>query len=143
MDVSEAYALLGINDRANQIDLETLRAQVEVFGSDTPENKDKYEQAYAMICKDQQENYNQFQSTFVTPRKTHPLATWPVGCRNNGNTCYLNSVLQFLFTIKPLRDMILNCEKYLEDASPESLKSKRVGRSEVVLEKVERAQQCE
>lgn len=143
MDLGEAYALLGVSDRTSQIDLDTLRAQVEVYCQDTPGNKDKYEEAYALICKDQRNNFLQSQNTSLLPRKSHPLNTWPVGCRNNGNTCYLNSVLQFLFTIKPLRDMVLNCEEHFQDTALESLRMKRVGRSEVVLEKVERAQQCE
>lgn len=37
-----------------------------------------------------------------------PASNWPVGLNNIGNTCYLNSLLQYYFSIKPLRDVILN-----------------------------------
>lgn len=33
-----------------------------------------------------------------------PAAEWPVGLMNIGNTCYLNSLLQYYFAIKPFRD---------------------------------------
>ncbi|CAK7901887.1 ubiquitin carboxyl-terminal hydrolase 2 [[Candida] anglica] len=36
-----------------------------------------------------------------------PPENWPAGLDNIGNTCYLNSLLQYYFCIKPLRDMIL------------------------------------
>lgn len=35
----------------------------------------------------------------------------PIGLINIGNTCYLNSLLQFYFSVKPFRDMILACKK--------------------------------
>ncbi|KAI5962535.1 UBP2 [Candida pseudojiufengensis] len=37
-----------------------------------------------------------------------PPENWPAGLDNIGNTCYLNSLLQYYFCIKPLRDLILN-----------------------------------
>lgn len=37
-----------------------------------------------------------------------PVENWPAGLDNIGNTCYLNSLLQYYFCLKPLRDAILN-----------------------------------
>ncbi|KAI5954229.1 UBP2 [Candida jiufengensis] len=37
-----------------------------------------------------------------------PPENWPAGLDNIGNTCYLNSLLQYYFCIKPLRELILN-----------------------------------
>ena len=36
----------------------------------------------------------------------------PVGLLNIGNTCYLNSLLQYLFTVKAVREIVLNHDKY-------------------------------
>lgn len=145
MDIGDAYRLLGIQDRSASLDLEALAAQKNVFCTDTPENSEKYDKAYALICKDQQTNHNNSQNAhneYHTSRKSYPLANWPVGCKNNGNTCYLNSVLQFLFTVKPLRDQVLDYEGHLQEISPDALKTKKVGRIEVTAERVETAQKC-
>ncbi|KAF2198172.1 cysteine proteinase [Delitschia confertaspora ATCC 74209] len=142
MDVSEAYALLGVQDRSAALDLEVLQAQMQSYNISNPQNAAKYEQAYSLICKDQKENHK---STAVQemgpPKKRHPLESWPVGCQNIGNTCYLNSVLQFLFTIKPLREVVLNFEQYMQERTPEAIERKRVGRSAVTAEKVQKAQE--
>ena len=34
----------------------------------------------------------------------------PVGLQNIGNTCYLNSILQYLYSIKPLREAVMSFE---------------------------------
>ncbi|KAF2657809.1 cysteine proteinase [Lophiostoma macrostomum CBS 122681] len=138
IDLGQAYALLQIQDRASAIDLSNLEQQVRLMIEENPGSEEKYEQAYTLIKAEQESRYSQ--SGFAISNK-YPLESWPVGCLNIGNTCYLNSVLQFLFTIKPLRDMVLNCDDYMQDTSPEALKAKRVGRSAVTAEKVERAQQ--
>jgi ubiquitin carboxyl-terminal hydrolase 25/28 len=142
MDVSEAYALLGVADRSAALDLDVLQAQMQSYNTTNPQNEAKYEQAYALICKDQQENHK---DTVIQesgpPKKHYPLSTWPVGCQNIGNTCYLNSVLQFLFTIRHLRDMVLDFDSYKEQTTPEALENKRVGRSAVTVEKVQKAQE--
>ena len=143
MDVAEAYALLGVQDRSSSLDLDVLLAQMQSYKSTTPQNEAKYEQAYALICQDQHQNHkNVGNREMEPPRQRHPLESWPVGCQNIGNTCYLNSVLQFLFTIKPLREMVLNFEQYSQETSPEALEKKRVGRSAVTAEKVQKAQEC-
>jgi ubiquitin carboxyl-terminal hydrolase 25/28 len=143
MDVGEAYALLDIPDRTSELDLDTLRETVTVVCSEKPENKEMYERAYRAICEDQARNFVTYNSAVQSSRTDRPLASWPVGCMNNGNTCYLNSVLQFLFTVKPLRDMVLDCEAHFQDTSPQALQTKKVGRCEVTPERVELAQQCQ
>ncbi|KAF2630104.1 ubiquitin C-terminal hydrolase-like protein [Macroventuria anomochaeta] len=141
-DLSEAYALFEISsmsDRQN-VDLSVLQSSMLVA---PPSDIAKLEKAFTLIQQDQLQNYNNKEER---PKESgsrvndFPLETWPVGCRNNGNTCYLNSVLQFLFTIKPLRDLVLNFETYEQDPSPEALKNKKVGRAVVTPERVATAQ---
>ncbi|KAK6331773.1 ubiquitin-specific protease ubp2 [Orbilia javanica] len=68
------------------------------------------------------------------------MADWPVGLENTGNTCYLNSLLQYYFTIKPLRDVILDFDNHEEDeVSEELLKRKQVGGRKVTTTEIERA----
>ncbi|KAF2466740.1 cysteine proteinase [Lindgomyces ingoldianus] len=142
MDVAEAYALLGIQDRANALDAEVLEATRATYVASNPESAEKYEKAYQLICRDQKDNHKTpANHDFGPPRKTYPLNIWPVGCQNIGNTCYLNSVLQFLFTIKPLREMVLNGDDQMQELTEEAVVGKRVGRTAVKLDKVEKAQQ--
>jgi ubiquitin carboxyl-terminal hydrolase 25/28 len=142
MDLGEAYALFPIPDRSVAIDLSVLDTAL-AMAIETG-NRQRYEKAYALILKDQAETFNNRpeNSSQLERRNNYPLETWPVGLRNIGNTCYLNSVLQFLFTIKPLRDLILNCDEYMQDPSPEALKGKIVGRTAVSVDRVLTAQKC-
>lgn len=71
-------------------------------------------------------------------------AASPVGLDNIGNTCYLNSLLQFYFTIKPLREMVLDFDQYREEeVTDEVVERKRVGGRKVTKREIERAKKCE
>ncbi|KAF2011767.1 cysteine proteinase [Aaosphaeria arxii CBS 175.79] len=137
MDVGEAYALLGISNRTERLDPEILKVNKMYLILDRPGDEAKFEEAYRLVSDDQSKNPG---LSLSSTRPAYPLETWPVGCLNIGNTCYLNSVLQFLFTIKPLRNMVLDCEQHLQTVSQEALEGKRVGRSDVTVAKVEQAQ---
>jgi ubiquitin carboxyl-terminal hydrolase 25/28 len=137
MDIGEAYALFSISDRTAKVDFDVMKTTITFA---PPESIEKMQKAYEMIEQDQAENFNNRSSQSEVRRNSYPLETWPVGLRNIGNTCYLNSVLQFLFTIKPLRELVLNCDDKLQDPSPAALSNKRVGRTAVTAERVEVAQ---
>lgn len=139
MDTAEAYATLNIPDRSAKLDLGMLEAQVSLMIGDNPENEGRLQTAVRIVRQDQDNTYGSAEESSTV----HDLKEWPVGCRNIGNTCYLNSVLQFVFTIKPLRNMVMECEKHFQDLSPEALESKKVGRIVVSRARAEAAQQCE
>lgn len=46
-----------------------------------------------------------------------PPESWPTGLDNIGNTCYLNSLLQYYFCIKPLRETIINFDNHSQSLS--------------------------
>jgi len=58
---------------------------------------------------------------------SHSPGAWPVGLTSHGNTCYLNSLLQYYFTIKPLRDIVLQFDAHRFDIDQQITKSERVG----------------
>ncbi|KAG0281714.1 ubiquitin-specific protease ubp2 [Linnemannia exigua] len=48
----------------------------------------------------------------------------PVGLSNIGNTCYLNSLLQYMYTVNEIRETVLNMEAYIENEQEEGWKEK-------------------
>lgn len=64
-----------------------------------------------------------------------PPQNWPTGLDNIGNTCYLNSLLQYYFCIRPLRDLILQFDEKNQDfshAQTRKIGGRNVEQSELV-----------
>ncbi|KAG5975965.1 hypothetical protein E4U55_007528 [Claviceps digitariae] len=61
----------------------------------------------------------------------------PVGLHNIGNTCYLNSLLQYLFTVKPIRDIVLNYDDVRLPLTDESISSRLLGGNKMQMDRGE------
>lgn len=66
----------------------------------------------------------------------------PVGLDNIGNTCYLNSLLQYYYTVKPVRDIVMNFSDYRMELNTENMLKKRVGGRAVARGEIVKAQKC-
>ncbi|EGV60179.1 ubiquitin-specific protease ubp2 [Yamadazyma tenuis] len=68
-----------------------------------------------------------------------PVENWPAGLDNIGNTCYLNSLLQYYFSIKPLRDMVLEFEEH--DLNFMEGSERKIGGRKIDVNETKRASQ--
>ncbi|WPG98034.1 Hypothetical protein R9X50_00081800 [Acrodontium crateriforme] len=134
MSVDEALRHLNIEQRLEELDPTMLPILFESAESDRPGELTR--KAIATI---QQALANMNQTV------KHSPDAWPVGLTSHGNTCYLNSLLQYYFSIKPLRDIVLNYDDYKLDTapyenSPGSKKKERVGLLEIDLVEIKGGQ---
>lgn len=140
MDVGHAYNRLGIEDRT--LDDEMILTTYDIRVSETPSQLQDLRMALKSIAKSKNSALiASFLNSGVISSE-HALSGWPVGLENIGNTCYLNSLLQFYFTVKPLRDLVLNFDEYKMPLDAVSLSKKRVGSRRVTVKEVMRAQKC-
>ena len=140
MDIGHAYNRLEISDRT--IDDETILAAYNAYVAETPSQVGDLKNALAAIAKSR--NSTLLSNFLGTGQifEEHKLSDWPVGLENIGNTCYLNSLLQSYFTIKPLRDLVLQFDKYRMPIDAQALAVKQVGSRQVSRKEIERAQRC-
>lgn len=133
MDPNRAYAILEVPAETDESMLMTVyMMRVE----EQPHQSDRMRDALATIAE-ARDSYRirKFLETGQDPGDMLPptRADLPRGLNQLGNTCYLNSLLQYFYTIKELRDAItplananvksLEDEKYSDD----DLKKHRVG----------------
>ena len=139
MDIGDAYRLLQIPDRT--ADDAAVMAAYTICVDEAPGQVDTYNRALGVIAK---EMNSPLLNSMVgsSDRSERDQSEWPVGLQNIGNTCYLNSLLQFYFSIRPFREMVLNLEKFKVDLDDETLLKKRVGSRKVLKSEVERSQKC-
>ncbi|KAL3461408.1 hypothetical protein BJX64DRAFT_261027 [Aspergillus heterothallicus] len=138
MDVSDAYRLLQIPDRT--VDEGAIMAAYTICIDEAPAQAEKYNMALGIIAK---ETNNPILSSLVSGdagKSDRNLSEWPVGLHNIGNTCYLNSLLQFYYSIRPYRNMVLDFENFKMDLDDESCQKKQVGSRKVSKKEIERSQ---
>lgn len=139
MDAAEGYQALQINNR--QIDDDLIIAQYDIAVLENPQSVDYYNRALAAIATGRNSTalLDHLHSRVPQPQGA---VDEPVGLENIGNTCYLNSLLQFLFTITELRRIVLDFDSYKMSLDPASMLGKRVGQRKVSLKEVQTAQKC-
>jgi ubiquitin carboxyl-terminal hydrolase 25/28 len=142
MDLGEAYQLLLIQDRTID-DEDLIKTAWEFTRQDRPGQKEQIDKAMNIIATSIQS------ATLLDALRAKGIRTesasedWPVGLENIGNTCYLNSLLQFLFTIPKLRNLVLNFDDFRVDLSNYDIASRRVGSRHITVQETEKAQKCE
>ena len=139
MDIGVAYNRLGIEDRTIDDDLILTTFEIRLTEGSGLEND--LRAALKAIGKSKGSVRIERFLQGNTAQQVAP--DWPVGLENIGNTCYLNSLLQFYFTVTPLRELILDFSNFKMDITPENLAAKRVGSRKVSRKEIERSQSCE
>ena len=144
MEIGDAYNSLQIDDRTAILDTDTLDALFGARVIEAPGREEEFRQAVELIKAEMQNQQNGIDSMpTAPPEPQYPLNEWPVGLQNIGNTCYLNSLLQFFFTILPLRDLVLDISDHMAELTDEETEDKKVGGAIVRRYEIERAQACE
>ena len=140
LDVADAYNRLQIGAR-NAPD-ETVLTYYQSLSNGAPSgSKDSYTEALRVIALDRQSNF--LLRKLEDPNADVQASTAePVGLDNIGNTCYLNSLLQYYYTIKPVRDMVINFQQHRMSLNEEDIKKKRVGGRIVDKSEIIKAQKC-
>jgi ubiquitin carboxyl-terminal hydrolase 25/28 len=144
-DVAAAYQALDIRNRSapDETVLMFYKSRLDA-DADKPALLSSHAKALRVIADDRESAFlwaklGDINAVVLTPNE-------PVGLDNIGNTCYLNSLLQFYYTIKAVRDVVINIDKYKMDLdSPdivEDIKKKQVGGRKIQRFEIAKAQKC-
>lgn len=136
---SEALDLLGVTATSSDMELitifEALAKQVDV---EDPSQFRDLRVAFKTLAEDKKSKIlsSYLRSGRVDPSLL-PAQNWPTGLDNIGNTCYLNSLLQYYFCIKPLRNMILEFDENDTDFS--NTPARKIGGRSVEVSELDRS----
>ncbi|KAI9651675.1 MAG: ubiquitin-specific protease ubp2 [Trizodia sp. TS-e1964] len=137
--IADAYERLGIG--YGTADEENVIAAFKVQVQDSPTQLDNLRNALRTVGNSLNSKLIiNFLDTGKISSSKIATAEWPVGLENIGNTCYLNSLLQFYFTVKPVRDLILDFDQHKMALTQINVERKQVGSRKVSLKEIERAQ---
>ena len=138
MSAAEAFQALQISNRT--VEDELIVVQYNYIRSENPGNSDYYTKALDAIARDRNSSFLRTQMQQDAPQAVEGAEDAPVGLDNIGNTCYLNSLLQFLFTMVELRQIVLNFDQYRMQPTEANMSVKKVGQRGITKREVETAQ---
>ncbi|RKF75826.1 putative ubiquitin carboxyl-terminal hydrolase 2 [Golovinomyces cichoracearum] len=138
LSISDAYKMLQIPSReiSDEGVLNYFQSLSNVAAAGSKEN---FCEALRLIALDRS-------STFLLAKLADPnaevsaCAAEPLGLYNIGNTCYLNSLLQYFYSVKPLREMVMNFDNYRMVINDENMRRKKVGGRQVEKTEIIKAQ---
>jgi ubiquitin carboxyl-terminal hydrolase 25/28 len=133
-EATAAYRFFDIQDRAADIDFDVMETIMNLKVSDEPHREAEIQRYFNILL--------QQRAGDAGNASTQQDFNTPVGLSNMGNTCYLNCLLQYFFTIKPLREVILDFDNHKMDTSAESFVPKKVGGRDISRTEVIKAQEC-
>lgn len=141
MGVFEACEVLGLPEGGKDVDDEGVLTSFQVHMMDDPSKQEQLQQALGIIAQDRKSDalMNYFQ-TGEKEEEGWGRPTLPAGLNNIGNTCYLNSVLQYFYALKPLRERVLQVSQTPGPEEPTMDSSRRVGGRVVTQHEVIRSQ---
>lgn len=144
MDLQNAYNIFQADQSAED---EGLLLQYQILCEEQPDRADEYRGALMVLAQERDsrllsDHLRNTRAILRAPPEPPQRINEPRGLNNIGNTCYLNSLLQYLYTIKPLRELVCNFDKYKQDLDEQSIYEKQIGQESVSLAKVKRAQEC-
>jgi ubiquitin carboxyl-terminal hydrolase 25 len=138
MSAAEGYQALQIDNRTIEDDM--IKVQYEFAVGENAANAEYYTKALEAIARDRDSFYLRNAIQHIAPQPAHGSDDEPVGLDNIGNTCYLNSLLQFLFTMLELRQVVLDFDQYRMEVNETTMQQKKVGQRQVTNREVETAQ---
>ncbi|KAJ1026818.1 hypothetical protein NDA16_002115 [Ustilago loliicola] len=149
MDVDQAYTMLDANP---ELDDATILAVFDLYVADAPARRDILRYALRAIAESRKSEYlRHFLRTGEKDASSGegwqqlPSADVPAGIDNIGNTCYLNSVLQYFFSITEIRTRVLQAAATIQAGSTDESQlqsdtERRVGGQRITLRELQRSQ---
>jgi ubiquitin carboxyl-terminal hydrolase 25/28 len=135
-EVSQAYNFFDIKDRTAVLDFDVLDTTAAVKMMDDPSQEAQIRRHLDVLIKHGSNTAAAHQASLQADYSN------PVGLSNMGNTCYLNCLLQYFYTIKPLRDVILDFDNHRMNTAPESFVPKKVGGRDISRPEVIKTLEC-
>lgn len=143
-DVADAYRRLQVSDRSAP-DQTIITYFQSLSASAPPGSKANFIEALRTIANSR--NSSLLRAQADNPDGPMPVEKGsedqPVGLDNIGNTCYLNSLLQYYYTVKAVRDVVMNFQDYRMELNTQNMLKKRVGGRAVARGEIVKAQKCE
>ncbi|KAK5962745.1 ubiquitin-specific protease UBP2 PWA37_005191 [Arxiozyma heterogenica] len=142
----EALNMIQVNENANdEVILKIFQQKWEHESLLSVDQLLNLKAALSKICFETNSKLiSNFIETGLIDPNCLPPENWPTGLNNIGNTCYLNSLLQYYFAIAPLREYICQYHNTLKDFidmnnNSNIIKKRRIGGREVSDSEVERS----